>query len=335
MNFIYANLRINGVRNNSCFSLDSRDNCDYPLWLLREKFYSRGVILNTPDLNINKKVKFEIHIDIQKSDALCPIYLFLWETNQVNRKNRVHSKVRRYRRVFSWDDSLVEAYGYVKFYLPVAINYVPFSLGWRGREKFICAIAGNKNANKGDRRELYSKRVETFRWFERHAPNEFDLFGNGWDGPARSPGLFNKYSSKFLTLLYRLRAIKPFPSYRGSVGRKRDILAKYRFSICYENVGELKGYITEKIFDCFFAGTVPVYWGASNICEYIPKTCFIDRRNFANHESMYHFLSNMSETNYTEYQSAIKDYLLSSQIKSFYPESFSSNIIDVIMADFG
>jgi hypothetical protein len=335
MNFVYASLRINGIRNNSCFSLDNRDNCNYPLWLLREKFYLRGVILNTPDLNVNKSVKFEIHIDVQKSDDLCPAYLFLWETNQVNPRNRTNNIAKKYRRVFSWDDGLVEAFGYVKFYLPVANDYIPYSLGWSGRDKFLCAIAGNKTTSKKDKRELYSKRVETFKWFERHALNEFDLFGNGWDSPARSPGLLNKFASRFLTLLYRWRDIKPFPSYRGPVVRKREILARYRFSICYENMSELPGYITEKIFDCFFAGTVPVYWGASNIFDYIPETCFIDRRKFSDHESMYHFLSNMSESDYMEYQSAIRDYLLGPQIKSFNPESFSSKAINVIMADFG
>ena len=333
MSFVYASLRINGFKGNSCFSIEHRDNCNYPLWLLREKFYSHGIILNTPDLNVNKRVEFEIHIDVQKSEPLCPTYLFLWETNQVNPKNRVNDMFKRYRRVFSWDDSLVEAYGYVKFYLPIANDFVPFSSGWSGRDKLCCAIAGNKSAKKKDRQELYSKRIETFKWFERNAPNHFDLFGNGWDSPPRHPGFFDKFASRFFTFLHRWSSIKPFPSYRGPVDRKRDTLAKYRFSICYENVSELPGYITEKIFDCFFAGTVPVYWGASNIFDYIPQTCFIDRRNFSDHESLYRFLSNMPESNYIEYQNSIKDYLLSSQIKPFNSESFASNTINVIMAD--
>ena len=45
----------------------------------------------------------------------------------------------------------------------------------------------------------------------------------------------------------------------------------YRFYICYENTEGVEDYITEKIFDCFAAGFVPIYWGASNIEKYIPK----------------------------------------------------------------
>ena len=63
----------------------------------------------------------------------------------------------------------------------------------------------------------------------------------------------------------------------------------------YENIKGLNGYITEKIFDAFVAGNVPIYWGASDINEYIPDNCFIDRRNFINHEQMYKFLINMKE----------------------------------------
>lgn len=40
-----------------------------------------------------------------------------------------------------------------------------------------------------------------------------------------------------------------------------------------------KGYITEKIFDCFFPGVIPIYWGAENVTDYIPQDTFIDRRN--------------------------------------------------------
>jgi hypothetical protein len=42
------------------------------------------------------------------------------------------------------------------------------------------------------------------------------------------------------------------------VDSKKNTLEKYKFSICYENARDIPGYITEKIFDCFFAGCVPI-----------------------------------------------------------------------------
>ncbi|KAB7887432.1 hypothetical protein GBG19_10625 [Poseidonibacter ostreae] len=68
--------------------------------------------------------------------------------------------------------------------------------------------------------------------------------------------------------------------------------------MCYENARDIPGYITEKIFDSFFAGCVPVYLGADNITEHIPKECFIDKREFDTYEKLYKYLKNMSDEEY-------------------------------------
>ena len=47
--------------------------------------------------------------------------------------------------------------------------------------------------------------------------------------------------------------------------------------------------VSEKIFDCFAAGNVPIYWGASNVTDYIPEDCFIDMRSFSSFEELYQF----------------------------------------------
>jgi len=54
---------------------------------------------------------------------------------------------------------------------------------------------------------------------------------------------------------------------------------------------------------------VPIYYGAENITEYIPKECFIDFRDFANYEELYQFLKNISEKDYRRYLEAVKDYI--------------------------
>ena len=126
---------------------------------------------------------------------------------------------------------------------------------------------------------------------------------------------------------------KPFPSWKGAVLNKQEVLLHSRFSIVYENIKGLKGYITEKIFDAFVAGNVPIYWGASDIESYIPKECFIDRRDFNNHSQLYSLLKNMTEKKYLEYQSSIKDFL-DNKSELFSCEKFadviSSKIIEKI-----
>ncbi len=51
-------------------------------------------------------------------------------------------------------------------------------------------------------------------------------------------------------------------------------LQPYRYSIALENSIE-DHYWTEKLSDCFLAGTVPVYSGAPNLAEYFPEDAFV------------------------------------------------------------
>jgi len=57
-----------------------------------------------------------------------------------------------------------------------------------------------------------------------------------------------------------------------------NVFNKYKFIICYEN-SYTDGYITEKIFNCFFAHTIPIYKGSEKINDYINNKSFIDARN--------------------------------------------------------
>ena len=88
----------------------------------------------------------------------------------------------------------------------------------------------------------------------------------------------------------------------------------------YENARDIPGYITEKIFDCFFAGCVPVYLGAPNVADYIPSGTFIDKRNFKTYEELYSYIKNMPETEYAGYLDAIKNFVRSDKIYPFSAE---------------
>jgi hypothetical protein len=60
----------------------------------------------------------------------------------------------------------------------------------------------------------------------------------------------------------------------NALSDKWDGLAPYRYSIAIEN-SQHDHYWTEKIADCFLAGTVPIYWGAPNIRDYFPAEAMI------------------------------------------------------------
>jgi hypothetical protein len=56
----------------------------------------------------------------------------------------------------------------------------------------------------------------------------------------------------------------------------------------------LDGWITEKIFDCFYSGTIPVYLGAPDIDDWIRADCFVDMRGFSDFAELRAFLKQLS-----------------------------------------
>jgi len=188
-------------------------------------------------------------------------------------------------------------------------------------------IAGNKSSTH--QLELYSKRLQAVRWFEKEHPDQFDLFGMGWN-EVRLPG--NHYFERYKTLKFFKKMLNwfapKFPSYRGKVDNKLDTLRSYKFSICYENARDIPGYITEKIFDCFFAGTVPVYWGAGNVEQLISPDCYIDRRLFASFEEVFAYLNAITPETHAAYVAAAERYLESPMARQFTAEYFVETIFN-------
>ncbi|MEI7481978.1 MAG: glycosyltransferase family 10 [Elusimicrobiota bacterium] len=228
--------------------------------------------------------------------------------------------------VFTWDEKYIDNCKYFKINFP---NPFPDSTTANPLNKsgFCVMITANKKSSHP--LELYSEREKTVRWFERSHPGEFNLYGMGWDrriftGPKLVRAL-NRFGA-----LARLTATK-YPSYRGVVAEKKPVIEKYRFSICYENAREIPGYITEKIFDCFFAGNIPVYWGAPDIEKYIPRDCFIDRRDFASHEQLYAYMKGRSDSDLLKYIEAARAYLSSPAAYQFSDRYFAETIVKTLL----
>ncbi len=111
---------------------------------------------------------------------------------------------------------------------------------------------------------------------------------------------------------------------------KINELKQYRFAICYEANYHTKGHITDRIFECFSAGCIPIYLGAPNVCDYIPKHCFIDPKTFSSHEELYQFLKNMDESTYCMYLNNIKSFLESKEAQLFSIEEFTKKFTSAI-----
>ncbi|WP_334188950.1 glycosyltransferase family 10 domain-containing protein [Noviherbaspirillum sp.] len=321
---------------NLCFDASSPDNRDgsfAPLIALRKLLGSHGIELNTADLNAEGEVAFELHLNAHATQTPSPCYLLSLETPLIHPPNGDPKNWRKYRRIFTWDDTAIDNVKFVKINFPNTLA-IPDVDGFRYRDRFCCIIAGNKSSAVIDDRELYSERVQVIRWFERNAPSDFDLYGTDWDLPPAFPGRIGRVMEKASRLRNRYMPLgRPFPSYRGRVTAKKTVLSATRFSFCYENVQRLSGYVTEKIFDCFFSGCVPVYLGADNIADHVPADCFVDRRNFSDIADTYRYLKAMEEPTFRGFQERIASFLASDAARPFSTATFAQTIVDRIIGD--
>lgn len=79
-------------------------------------------------------------------------------------------------------------------------------------------------------------------------------------------------------------------------GEKQKVIQDYLFHFAWEN-SWVPGFVTEKIFDCFVAGTVPIYVGTEDVYDMVPcdmsaHPCFIDYSHFQrNPVLLYNYVS--------------------------------------------
>ena len=169
------------------------------------------------------------------------------------------------------------------------------------KKKYLTTVIGYKTSKHPQ--ELYSHRIKAIKFFEKETPKDFDLYGVGWDK--------EKYSS-----------------YKGKVDSKLETLKQYKFALCYENQHSVNGLISEKIFDSFYARSVPIFWGAENVTDYIPEDCFIDKRKYKTYDDLLDYLNSITEQQYNEYIFAIERYLNSDSFKKFQPECFAETFLN-------
>ena len=224
------------------------------------------------------------------------LVLVLWEPGGIGPD---HTYCDHFIRTYTYNDLLIDNKRYYKYCYPVLLprvsNIPDFDL-----KKFSVMIAHS-----------WSKlRVQLIHFFEQKSDEDFEFFG-------------------FTPLIQS-------PKYRGAIpghpvcNEKLEHLKNYRFSICFEN-SAIPGYVTEKIFACFAGGCVPVYWGAPNIEEYVPKNCFIDYRDFSSDEELYQYLKAMPRSVYEGYMERIGSYLQSKQARQFSAERFNEIILEAVL----
>lgn len=98
----------------------------------------------------------------------------------------------------------------------------------------------------------------------------------------------------------------------------------HRFLLCFENTRD-DGYITEKLFSALFAGSIPIYFGSSNITEYIPSNCYIyfDGQDY---DALFKRMTEMTESEFQEIRNNGREFLYSSKGEQFTSIAFAKKL---------
>jgi alpha(1,3/1,4) fucosyltransferase len=338
------------------------DNALAPYVHLSDWLGERGVEVHTADLmdavGVNGKTKLYFSFGMrhrysrlsQRTDVVLS-GLFAFECPIVDPKlyRELRPASRLFKRVFSYSTAealapfLTGPVDLESFRLPQFFEAVHEGIWERRDRKFLVMINGNK-IPRLSLNELYSERLQALAYFDRFG--EVDLYGVGWDGPAYHvgetwiPGSLRAMSYTARKSWRKLRPRKDPVSlairsaYRGRTDHKAATLGGYTFALCFEN-SALEGWVTEKIFDCFFAGTVPVYWGAPDVERWVPSECFIDMRRFSGYEDLRTFLRDLSPSEIEAYREAAREYLQSERYRPFTKQAFAELIGEIVAQDAG
>ncbi len=160
------------------------------------------------------------------------------------------------------------------------------------KDNFLILLNANMRPHSL-KNELYGERLKAIKYWSN--VSGFDLYGFDWDKLPRHILYFHykKYVDR---------------AWRGRAGDKIEVLCRYKFAICYENAS-YAGYVSEKIYDCMAAGTIPIYLGAPDIETIVPADCFIDFRKFNGYPELHEYLRSLSQDDIEQYRKNILRFL--------------------------
>jgi hypothetical protein len=322
---------------------------------LRKQLAEHGIDLATQDINPPEESRLIIAFDevtfFQTYERRVGqlIYLILnepehyWPDVWEKRNHLV------FDRVFTYDYTLADGQKYIHHYFAADINDYPafadVSKVEFNQRKLLVLVAGmfQLAPPRAGNNSLLYKRYLTMRWFGKHYPKQFDFYSRGLD-PAlyesfRGLGVLRRLlptavTNRLVAWVAAHRRQEVEAICRGPVPPldKLKVLRQYKFVVCYENSSS-PGYVSEKLFDCLFSGTVPVYLGEPNIERFVPADCFIDRRSFATEEELATFLMSMSYIQYHQYILAIRQFIATIDHNKFGSVANAERISKVLFAD--
>jgi hypothetical protein len=180
---------------------------------------------------------------------------------------------------------------------------------------------------------LASDEMYSLRRILAYKSNDIDLYGYGWNKgmkPSMKALLIevrkyirNPLSIKVKGLKYYFRYQE---NYKGSVDNKIHTMENYRMAIVIENSLD---YVSEKIFDSFSAGCIPIYVGP-DLNEYeIPRSLYIQAE--PSESGVKEAIEKAKKVDYAKWFGELESWFNSEAVfESWSEETFLSRLKEVI-----
>ena len=173
----------------------------------------------------------------------------------------------------------------------------------------------NRNLMSFVKGEMYS-----LRRLVAQKSTEIDVWGMGWQ--ISLPTKVKRLLDELLIPLRNGFPVNPSSmqgwfkrprSYKGPSGDKLATLSNYKYSLVIENSPD---YMSEKLFDCFFSGTLPIYVGPDPGDFGIPAFAAI--RSKPNIESVFESIELARAINLQDWRSSVLAWLRSEGVEQMW-----------------
>ena len=304
-------LEIEGLKNGFIFDhyKNFKENCDYLIFFGLYK-------IRKDEKNLIKSNKKKI--------------LYIAEPQSVDRISYNKKLHKDFNKIFSNDFSFVDN---SKYFFTTGIHNVCKEnkvILYKKKRKLLCSFVTNRNLTGYKSTSSQKKRL--IESFLKKIPNDFDLYGLGWEKYLiYKSDIVSRVLNKLLFVVYKNKYLykvlkKKNKSYKGIAENKIATCGNYKFELVIENsTAQYRN--TDRIISTFFSGTVPLYYGPDTIHELIPSNCFIDLQKFTSEDDAINFLENINDTKYMEYIKNIKNFIDSEKFFHFTAKFSKSRIV--------
>ena len=314
-----------------CFNYNLKN---HPNFFLNQLHYqslkNRTVIDHYKNIKNKNKIKLFIFLDVVENIETFskkPKILLIMEYKSIKPFLYERSNHKFFDKVFTFEKSLINNKKYFFFNGLQVITKKTIFLTNKKNQKYCIFFSNKLNENKN---LYFQKRLKIIDFF-KNEQEKISLYGSNWDK------FVVPMNAKFKKKIFFNIVIKFFDFFNFKIkkynkiwkGYTRNLIktsSKYKFSFVIENSSTLSG----RIFLAFYSGTVPIYFGDTSKIKLIPKSCYINLKNFSTFDQLEKFISKIDINKYSIYRKKIQNFLRSEKYQRFTVENDAIRVFKIV-----